>query len=95
MRLRSARSRGRYGLEEVDVLQDSYSAALDRQQVRAGNRMAGVANMLLWATLVVGFYGMNIDPDYFDEMSYLNGPILAAMLLLLVLLLYRIERRRW
>jgi len=95
LRLRHALARARYGLEEVDVLQDTYSSVLDREQVMAGNRTAGVANMLLWPTLIVGFYGMNIDPKYFDEMSFLNGPILAALLALLVGGLYLRERRRW
>ena len=88
-------ARSRYGLEEVDVLQDTYGSVLDREQVKAGNRTAGVANMLLWPTLVVGFYGMNIDPEYFDEMRLLNGPILALLLGSLVGVLYWRERRRW
>ena len=95
LRLRHALARARYGLQEVDVLQDTYISILDRDQVKAGNRMAGVANMLLWPTLVVGFYGMNIDPDYFGEMSFLNGPILAVLLLSMVGGLYWRERRNW
>ena len=95
LRLRHAHARSRYGLQEVDVLQDTYASILDREQVKAGNRTAGVANMLLWPTLVVGFYGMNIDPEYFDEMRLLNGPILAVLLLSLVGGLYWRERRSW
>ena len=95
LRLRHAQARSRYGLQEVDVLQDTYASILDREQVKAGNRTAGVANMLLWPTLVVGFYGMNIDPEYFDEMRLLNGPILAVLLLSLVGGLYWRERRSW
>jgi Mg2+ and Co2+ transporter CorA len=95
LRLRHALARARYGLQEVDVLQDTYASILDREQVKAGNRTAGVANMLLWPTLIVGFYGMNIDPEYFGEMSFLNGPILMALLALLVGGLYWKERRRW
>jgi Mg2+ and Co2+ transporter CorA len=95
LRLRHALARARYGLQEVHVLQDTYASILDREQVKAGNRMAGVANMLLWPTLVVGFYGMNIDPEYFGEMSFLNGPILAVLLLSLVGGLYWHERRAW
>jgi len=95
LRLRHALARARYGLQEVEVLQDTYASILDREQVKAGNRTAGVANMLLWPTLIVGFYGMNIDPEYFGEMSFLNGPILMALLALLVGSLYWKERRRW
>ena len=95
LRLRHALARARYGRQEVDVLQDTYASILDREQVKAGNRTAGVANMLLWPTLVVGFYGMNIDPEYFGEMSFLNGPILAVLLLSLVGGLYWHERRAW
>ena len=95
LRLRHALARSRYGLQEVDVLQDTYASILDREQVKAGNRTAGVANMLLWPTLIVGFYGMNIDPAYFEEMSFLNGPILAVLLLSMVGGLYWRERRNW
>jgi Mg2+ and Co2+ transporter CorA len=95
LRLRHALARSRYGLEEVDVLQDTYASMLDREQVKAGNRTAGVATALLWPTLVVGFYGMNIDPEYFGEMSFLNGPILAGVLLFLAGALYWRETRRF
>ena len=92
--LEHAKSRCRYGLQEMSVIQDNYVVMLDREQAAAGNRVAAYANVLLWPTLIVGFWGMNINSSYFSEMEYLNGPLIAGLLLLLMFILWH-RQKKW
>ena len=80
--LRHARSRAQYGRDMMNVLTDNLSSYLDRTQAQAGNRLGAIASIMLLPTFVVGLYGMNIDPEYFPEFGWLNGYLMAWLMIL-------------
>ena len=81
-RLRHARSRTQYGRDMMNVLTDNLSSFLERKQAQAGNRLGAIASIMLLPTFVVGLYGMNIDPEYFPEFGWLNGYLMAWLMIL-------------
>ena len=82
--LRHARSRAQYGRDMMNVLTDNLSSYLERKQAQAGNRLGAIASIMLLPTFVVGLYGMNIDPEYFPEFGWLNGYLMAWLMILLI-----------
>lgn len=80
--LRHARSRAQYGRDMMNVLTDNLSSYLERTQAQAGNRLGAIASIMLLPTFVVGLYGMNIDPEYFPEFGWLNGYLMAWLMIL-------------
>lgn len=96
-RLRHADARSSYGLQVMTALSDNLKEFLAREQAAAGNRMAAIASIMLLPTFVVGLYGMNIDPESFPEMGFLNGYLFAWFLILFVTVAQFVffKRRRW
>jgi magnesium transporter len=93
--LRHARSRTQYGRDMMNVLTDNLSSYLERKQAQAGNRLGAIAALMLLPTFVVGLYGMNIDPEYFPEFGWLNGYLIAwLMILLITVVQYTFFRRK-
>ena len=93
--LRHARSRTQYGRDMMNVLTDNLSSYLERKQTQAGNRLGAIAALMLLPTFVVGLYGMNIDPEYFPEFGWLNGYLMAwLMILLITVVQYTFFRRK-
>ena len=82
--LRHARSRAQYGRDMMNVLTDNLSSYLDRTQAQAGNRLGAIASIMLLPTFVVGLYGMNIDPEYFPEFGWLNGYLVAWLMIMAI-----------
>jgi magnesium transporter len=80
--LRHAQSRTQYGRDMMNVLTDNLSSYLERKQTQAGNRLGAIAALMLLPTFVVGLYGMNIDPEYFPEFGWLNGYLMAWLMIL-------------
>ena len=83
-RLRHARSRTQYGRDMMKVLTDNLSSFLERKQAQAGNRLGAIASIMLLPTFVVGLYGMNIDPEYFPEFGWLNGYLVAWLMIMAI-----------
>ena len=76
-------------------LTDNLSNYLERKQAQAGNRLGAIASIMLLPTFVVGLYGMNIDPEYFPEFGWLNGYLMAwLMILLITVVQYTFFRRK-
>ena len=96
-KLRHTDARSSYGLQVMSALSDNLKEFLAREQADAGNRMAAIASIMLLPTFVVGLYGMNIDPDSFPEMGFLNGYLFAWFLIVLVTIaqIAFFKRRRW
>lgn len=96
-KLRHALARSNYGLQIMSTLSDNLKEFLAREQADAGNRMAAIASIMLLPTFVVGLYGMNIDPESFPEMGFLNGYLFAWILIaaLTVAQIAFFRRRRW
>ena len=82
--LRHARSRTQYGRDMMNVLTDNLSSYLERKQAQAGNRLGAIAALMLLPTFVVGLYGMNIDPEYFPEFGWLNGYLVAWLMIMAI-----------
>ncbi len=82
--LRHAQQRCDHGREMMRTLVDNLSGYLDREQTRAGNRLTSVASIMLLPTFIVGLYGMNIDKNYFPEFGWLNGYLLAWLVIGLI-----------
>lgn len=95
--LRNIGARVEYGLQVMTALSDSLKEFLAREQADAGNRMAAVASIMLLPTFVVGLYGMNIDPDSFPEMGFLNGYLFAWGLIVVLTLaqVWLFRRKKW
>ena len=83
-RLRHTRSRTQYGRDMMNVLTDNLSSFLERKQAQAGNRLGAIASIMLLPTFVVGLYGMNIDPEYFPEFGWLNGYLVAWLMIMAI-----------
>jgi|DEB0MinimDraft_10_1074344.scaffolds.fasta_scaffold41756_2 Mg2+ and Co2+ transporter CorA len=96
-KLRHAIARVDHGLQIMSTLSDNLKEFLAREQADAGNRMAAIASIMLLPTFVVGLYGMNIDPDSFPEMGFLNGYLFAWILIagLTAAQIAFFRRRRW
>lgn len=96
-KLRHALARANYGSQIMSTLSDNLKEFLAREQADAGNRMAAIASIMLLPTFVVGLYGMNIDPESFPEMGFLNGYLFAWILIaaLTVAQIAFFRRRRW
>jgi len=75
--LRHAVQRCEYGQQMLQTLSQNLSDYLNREQAKAGNRLAAMASIMLLPTFIVGLYGMNIDKTYFPEFGWLNGYLLA------------------
>ena len=73
-----------YWTENLRTMQDSLSDYLNREQTRSGNRLAAMASIMLLPTFLVGLYGMNIDSSYFPEFGWLNGYLLAWILIVVI-----------
>jgi len=95
--LRNIGARVEYGLQVMSALSDSLKEFLAREQADAGNRMAAVASIMLLPTFVVGLYGMNIDPDSFPEMGFLNGYLFAwgLIIVLTIAQVWLFRRKKW
>lgn len=95
--LRNIGARVEYGLQVMSALSDSLKEFLAREQADAGNRMAAVASIMLLPTFVVGLYGMNIDPDSFPEMGFLNGYLFAwgLIIVLTIAQIWLFRRKKW
>ena len=91
--LKHAQQRCNRGQEMMRSLVDNLSSYLDREQTKAGNRLTSIASIMLLPTFVVGLYGMNIDEGYFPEFGWLNGYLLAwiviSLLTLIQILLFK------
>lgn len=79
--LRHAMLRAEYGQNMMQALSDSLSDYLNREQAKASNRLAALASIMLLPTFIVGLYGMNIDKTYFPEFGWLNGYLLAWLVI--------------
>jgi magnesium transporter len=75
-------------------MQDSLSDYLNREQTRSGNRLAAMASIMLLPTFLVGLYGMNIDSSYFPEFGWLNGYLLAWILIVVITVIQVVVFRR-
>jgi magnesium transporter len=75
--LRHAVQRAEYGKDMMQTLSENLSDYLNREQAKAGNRLTAMASIMLLPTFIVGLYGMNIDENYFPEFGWLNGYLLA------------------
>ena len=95
--LRNIGARVEYGVQVMSALSDNLKEFLAREQADAGNRMAAVASIMLLPTFVVGLYGMNIDPDSFPEMGFLNGYLFAWGLIIVLTLaqIWLFRRKKW
>lgn len=82
--LRHAVQRSDYGRDMMNTLSDNLSDYLNREQARAGNRLTAIASIMLLPTFIVGLYGMNIDKNYFPEFGWLNGYLLAWLVIGLI-----------
>jgi len=96
-KLRHAIARADHGLQIMSTLSDNLKEFLARAQADAGNRMAAIASIMLLPTFVVGLYGMNIDPESFPEMGFLNGYLFAWILIaaLTAAQIAFFRKRRW
>jgi magnesium transporter len=79
--LRHAVQRFEYGQNMMQTLSENLSDYLNREQARAGNRLTAMASIMLLPTFIVGLYGMNIDKTYFPEFGWLNGYLLAWLVI--------------
>jgi|TARA_B100000315_G_scaffold234148_1_gene247910 magnesium transporter len=79
--LRHAVQRFEYGQNMMQSLSENLSDYLNREQARAGNRLTAMASIMLLPTFIVGLYGMNIDKNYFPEFGWLNGYLLAWLVI--------------
>ena len=92
--LRHALQRTNYWTDNLQTLQDSLSDYLNREQAKSGNRLAAVASIMLLPTFLVGLYGMNIDSGYFPEFGWLNGYLLAWILIVVITIVQVVVFRR-
>ena len=92
--LRHALQRTNYWTDNLQTLQDSLSDYLNREQAKSGNRLAAVASIMLLPTFLVGLYGMNIDSGYFPEFGWLNGYLLAWILIVVITVVQVVVFRR-
>ena len=92
--LRHAVQRTNYWTDNLQTLQDSLSDYLNREQAKSGNRLAAVASIMLLPTFLVGLYGMNIDSGYFPEFGWLNGYLLAWILIVVITVIQVVVFRR-
>jgi len=83
-----------YWTENLRTMQDSLSDYLNREQTRSGNRLAAMASIMLLPTFLVGLYGMNIDSSYFPEFGWLNGYLLAWILIVVITAIQVVVFRR-
>ena len=83
-----------YWTENLRTMQDSLSDYLNREQTRSGNRLAAMASIMLLPTFLVGLYGMNIDAGYFPEFGWLNGYLLAWILIVVITVIQVVVFRR-
>ncbi len=83
-----------YWTENLRTMQDSLSDYLNREQARSGNRLAAMASIMLLPTFLVGLYGMNIDAGYFPEFGWLNGYLLAWILIVVITAIQVVVFRR-
>ncbi len=83
-----------YWTENLRTMQDSLSDYLNREQTRSGNRLAAMASIMLLPTFLVGLYGMNIDSTYFPEFGWLNGYLLAWILIVVITVIQVVVFRR-
>ena len=79
--LRHAVQRFEYGQNMMHTLSQNLSDYLNREQARAANRLTAMASIMLLPTFIVGLYGMNIDENYFPEFGWLNGYLLAWLVI--------------
>ena len=79
--LRHAVQRFEYGQNMMHTLSQNLSDYLNREQARAANRLTAMASIMLLPTFIVGLYGMNIDKNYFPEFGWLNGYLLAWLVI--------------
>jgi|TARA_B100001079_G_scaffold220770_1_gene196641 Mg2+ and Co2+ transporter CorA len=95
--LRHALLHAEYWLENLDTLQDNLSDYLNREQTKAGNRLAAMASIMLLPTFIVGLYGMNIDSTYFPEFGWLNGYLFSwsAIALITVIQVAIFRKKGW
>ena len=83
-----------YWTENLRTMQDSLSDYLNREQAKSGNRLAAMASIMLLPTFLVGLYGMNIDAGYFPEFGWLNGYLLAWILIVVITAIQVVVFRR-
>ncbi len=83
-----------YWTENLRTMQDSLSDYLNREQTKSGNRLAAMASIMLLPTFLVGLYGMNIDSSYFPEFGWLNGYLLAWILIVVITAIQIVVFRR-
>ena len=95
--LRHAQLHTEYWLENLSTLQDNLSDYLNREQTKAGNRLAAMASIMLIPTFIVGLYGMNIDSAYFPEFGWLNGYLFSwsAIALITVIQVVIFRKKGW
>ena len=83
-----------YWTENLRTMQDSLSDYLNREQAKSGNRLAAMASIMLLPTFLVGLYGMNIDAGYFPEFGWLNGYLLAWIMIVVITAIQVVVFRR-
>ena len=95
--LRHALLHTEYWLENLSTLQDNLSDYLNREQTKAGNRLAAMASIMLLPTFLVGLYGMNIESTYFPEFGWLNGYLFSwsAIVLITVIQVTVFRKKGW
>ncbi len=95
--LRQALLHTEYWLENLGTLQDNLSDYLNREQTKAGNRLAAMASIMLLPTFLVGLYGMNIESSYFPEFGWFNGYLFSwsAIVLITVVQVTLFRKKGW
>ncbi len=83
-RLQHALNQANHWIENLRTMHDILTDYLNREQAKAGNRLAAMASIMLLPTFLVGLYGMNIDSGYFPEFGWLNGYLLAWILIVAI-----------
>ena len=82
--LQHALNQANHWIENLRTMHDILTDYLNREQAKAGNRLAAMASIMLLPTFLVGLYGMNIDSGYFPEFGWLNGYLLAWILIVAI-----------
>jgi Mg2+ and Co2+ transporter CorA len=83
-RLQHSLNQANQWIENLRTMHDILNDYLNREQANASNRLTAMASIMLLPTFLVGLYGMNIDSEYFPEFGWLNGYLLAWILIVVI-----------